>query len=89
MELWHKLDKDGEYEDIYNRYSHVQVEFTNDETSFKLLTPDYFTLFLNINDLEKLNVDYILSDYNIKWYASEISKCIYHEGGLYIYKLNK
>ena len=89
MKLWAKFDKDGEYEYVYNRYAHIQVEFTNEKTSFNLLTPDYFAVLLNINDLEKLDVDYIISDYNIKWYMSDISECIYNYAGIYIFKLNK
>ena len=62
MTLWRKLDKDGEYEDIYNRYAHITVQLIPEDTRFEYgETPDQFTLLLNPDDLPLLDVDYILS----------------------------
>ena len=89
LALWNNLDKNGDYEDIYNRYAHIQIELSYENTNFELLTPDYFKVYLNIKDLEKLDVDYILADYNIRYYMAGVGSCIYKEDGIWIYKLNK
>ena len=62
MDLWNKIDENKQYEDIYNRYAHIQINLQNTvDTEFKLLTPDSFLINLNDEDLEKLNVKYILT----------------------------
>ncbi len=63
LELWSKLDEDGEYLYEYNRYAHILITFTEDETSFYTnpSTPDCFTLFLSYKDICKLDVSYIAS----------------------------
>lgn len=47
------MDVIGEYTDVYNRYAHVKVSFTNEPISFQLMSPDSFNIELNTNDLEK------------------------------------
>lgn len=62
MDLWKKIDRDGIYEDVYNRYAHISVQLTAEETRFEIgVSPDQFNLFLNPEDLSILGVDYILS----------------------------
>jgi len=61
LKTWDLLDPGKSYFQIYNRYAHVQVQLTNEQTYFKLVQKDYFILFLNINDLKKTGVKYILS----------------------------
>ena len=53
MELWKTLDPDDEYEDIYNRYAHVIVDFVQEKTSFELLYEDSIKINLSYDDLEK------------------------------------
>ena len=55
MDLWEKLDESGKYEEIYNRYAHVNVEFVEEDTNFKLFNeqPDYIQLNLSYKDIEK------------------------------------
>lgn len=55
------LDSENKYSDIYNRYAHISVELTENETSFRLNYQDAYTILLNYNDLEKLGVKYMLS----------------------------
>ena len=53
-----ELGGSGSNEEIYNRYSHVVVNFNNNSnTNFTLVSPDVFLVNLNVNDLEKLNVN--------------------------------
>lgn len=61
LQKWQKLDPDGKYYDIYNRYAHIMVNFTNDETTFNLPFGDQVLVNLNVNDLQKLDVKYILT----------------------------
>ena len=59
LDLYGSVDPDGEYFNVYNRYAHVVVELTDEETSFELNAPDKFTIHLNYRDLRKLDVKYI------------------------------
>lgn len=62
IERWYLLDEDASDEEIYNRYAHITINLTHDETRFEPPeTPDVFTLSLNPSDLQKLNVKYIMS----------------------------
>ena len=49
-----------------------------------------FTLNLNYNDIDKLNVKYVLSSENLMSDVKFINKfhSIYEKDGIYIYKLN-
>ena len=90
LERWHQLDPDGQYESVYNRYAHINVTLTDEETRFDLLQADQFLLTLSFKDMEKLNVGYVLSaqDYSTleNIYVDLIP--IAHERGYYIYKLS-
>lgn len=60
--LWHALDDEGAFEDIYNRYAHVLVDIVIEEpTTFVLIQPDVVKIRLNVEDISLLKVDYILS----------------------------
>ena len=62
IEMYEKIleDKAEEKRKIYNRYSHVMFEITNEESDIKLIHADNVSIKLNYNDLEKLNIQYIL-----------------------------
>lgn len=65
FEIWHILDLNGQYEDVYNRYAHVFVELEKENnTFFELNQVNAFSIHLNVNDLEKLNVRYIVTRNN-------------------------
>ncbi len=89
MDRWHILDPNGEYEDVYNRYAHIGLVLTNNQTSFKLVAPDAFELVLNYDDICLLNPTYLISD---KTYANTgldwAEAPIYAEDGIYIYQLD-
>ncbi len=83
-------DKSEEKRKIYNRYAHVNFEITDKESDVELLYADNVSIKLNYNDLEKLNIEYILStvDLNKLNYDVEFEE-IYNEDGMYIYKVTK
>ncbi|MDO4730616.1 MAG: hypothetical protein Q4B14_00580, partial [Clostridia bacterium] len=74
MNRWALLDPDGEYSEIYNRYAHIKIVLqpdSNGDTYFELISPDYFLIMLNINDLQKLNISYILSANNLETLSND------------------
>ena len=62
LDLWHSIDKEKTYENIYNRYAHINITLQNTgSSSFELIQTDSFEVHLNLKDLDSLNVDYILT----------------------------
>lgn len=90
FELWEKLGLE-EYEDIYNRYAHLLVDITENETSLKLNYEDQIQLNLNNEDICKLDLDYLLTmDDNTERFNSNVVNFdqIYNEDGMLIYSIN-
>lgn len=87
-----KLVLDEKYEEnreIYNRYAHIMVELTNDESDVELLTLDSIKLYINLEDLKVMNVKYILTSEEIEEiFDVDIFEKIYDEYGMRIYKIN-
>lgn len=61
IDLWKKIDTNGQYETIYNRYANINIDITQDNTTFELKAPDNFKVNLNYHDLDTLDIDYVLS----------------------------
>ena len=90
LERWEALDPTGKYEKIYNRYAHILVTLQKSgKTDFELLAPDYFQLNLAVDDLETMEVKYILSSSELEDYSNRhVSIEKYKEiGSNYIYKV--
>ncbi|MCM1577245.1 MAG: hypothetical protein NC078_00420 [Ruminococcus sp.] len=88
LELWHKLDTTGEYEEVYNRYAHVTLNLTQEETSFTLIQADSIRLNLNYSDMEKCDIKYLTASSPVFEDSSAVDfELIYDEGGYYIYKV--
>lgn len=89
LELFETIlgDKAKEKEEIYNRYAHVNFNIVDEESDVELVYADNVVINLNYNDLDKLNIEYILSkeDLNSKGFDREFEE-IYNEDGLYIFK---
>lgn len=83
LERWHKIDKTGQYEDVYNRYAFIKTDITDGDTKFTLNNPDDITVELNQNDLDTLGISYILS---YKLINAEGYNKIYNDSNYYIYK---
>ncbi len=59
LEFWHRFDPEGQYEELYNRYAHVTVKFTEEPTSIRLEFLDWVELNLNYADIEKADIQYV------------------------------
>ncbi|MCI9485909.1 MAG: hypothetical protein HFI64_02850 [Lachnospiraceae bacterium] len=88
LELWNVLDPEGRYNEVYNRYAHVIVEFTEEETSFELLHTDRIKLCLSYEDLDVAEVKYIVSDRRLETEHPSVSfEELYGEAGAYVYQV--
>lgn len=76
LEVWHKVDPARKYEEIYNRYAHIRIDLSNQETSFKLLYVDAMSVSLSVDDLKILEIEYICSKNNIMELNTEQTKFI-------------
>lgn len=90
LEIWEKIDENGKYEDIYNRYAHIRIDIVESETKFELGSPDSFKLYLNIDDINELGIEYILTTNDLeKLNTNKINfREIYRYGDYLIYKVN-
>lgn len=90
FDFWQKIDSDGSNEEIYNRYSHIWTKLTHGETTYKLKTDDLIDLQINLKDIDKFDVDYLISGDPLEEYSSEEYplKQIYSQEGMYIYSLS-
>ncbi len=61
LDFWHLFDPEGENEFIYNRYAHIAITFTDEETSMELFQSDYAGLHINFGDIKKTEVKYVAS----------------------------
>ena len=90
LELWRKLDPGKKYDDIYNRFAHIILVLTDEQTRFILNQSDAFTVLININDLLNSDVEYLLSSGELKGYNNTIKEIDQIEkDNLYIYKLER
>lgn len=89
MRLWEKLDEKSQYEDIYNRYAHIDVELTSEETSFELLQADYMKINLSYEDIGKTEAEYLLTVEEQEFEENPYVKfkTIYESKDIYIYQL--
>lgn len=89
MELWHKLDPEGKYNEVYNRYAHVACVFVEgEETNFVLTQPDLMVLRLSYDDVEKTGAKYVFSPYGIAESSDKVDlNLIYNEGNIFIYEI--
>lgn len=87
---WEIISNKAADKKIYNRYAHIKVLLQTDEDSkFELLQTDLFQLNLNVNDLSKLKVGYILTPYKLEELAtaSVSFEKVLDNGKMRIYKV--
>ena len=88
MNLWKKLDSSGQYNEVYNRYAHIDVEFTDNDTSMELVQADCMKINLSYKDIEKTEVKYIVAEQPLISENTYVDfEQIYYEAGSYIYKV--
>ena len=90
LEKWEKIDVNNESSDTYNRYANILFEIQNkNKTYFELMRPDAFTVHINVNDLEKLNVSYITTYDDLNYLSNENVQFneIYDDYGMRIYHI--
>ena len=89
FDLWDKLNL-KKYENIYNRYAHLIIDITEEKTSVKLNYEDQIELYLNNNDVCKLDLDYLLTTgKTLEEYNNQNVKFsrLYNKDGILIYSL--
>ena len=91
LELWKKFDNEGKYEDIYNRYAHIIVKFTEEETYYEYVESycDLIKLNLSYKDFATMDVDYLSTDEELdSVLVKKLNvKKIYDEYGMFIYEV--
>lgn len=90
FDLWDIVDPDGIYDEVYNRYAHLTINLTKNDTKAELMYQDHVILDLNVNKLKELDVDYILTVQDLSDYQTNNIHLdeIYSEYGIFVYKLN-
>ncbi len=83
-ELWAAIGL-GDQRDIWNRYANKVIEIS-DETTLELEQDDLITLYISVEDLRKLSVDYLFSIKDLSEYE-ELER-IYSYSYFDIYKVN-
>lgn len=87
--IWNIIDPSYKYVDVWNRYAHVTVTLTNENTSVQLMQNDYININLRNEDVCKLNIKYLMSsDNNLESYSNSKIKInkIYENENVYIYE---
>lgn len=78
MEKWRKIDSEGQYEDVYNRYAHIIIKIIKSneekEEKFVLISPDSFEVYMTPDELLKLDVKYIFTCNNLEEYDDNNAK---------------
>jgi len=91
IDTWKKIDKNSEFEEIYNRYAHITTEIVPDsQAGFELIQADYMKVKFKAADLKTLEIEYILTLRPLEEFSNDevafeqIDTC----GQYYIYRAN-
>lgn len=60
-EKWRVVDPGGQYETIYNRFSHISLNLITDQTRFELQSDDLIVVDFCVDDLEVYNIRYLMT----------------------------
>ena len=78
-QLMTKIDKQNQYEEVWNRYAHLKYSLTNENTSMNTPVPDNVNINLNVNELKDLKIKYVLTTRDLnKEFGSSFTE-IYHD----------
>ncbi|CAI3633497.1 membrane hypothetical protein [Clostridium neonatale] len=73
LDSWGKVDINGKYSEVYNRYAHVEVHLNSDyDKKFNARLGDLFEVNLSLEEMKKLDVKYIVTTQKITDYNNEI-----------------
>ena len=62
FKMLNTLDETGKYNEVYNRYAHIEVHLSEDEeTDFELIQPDMYIINISKSDFDKLGISYYYS----------------------------
>jgi len=86
FDLWKKLDPQGQYSDLYNRYAHIDIDLVSTPTSVVLIQADCLILSLSYQDMEKIGVKYIFTRTELVNNEYVSFKQIYNGYGCRIYE---
>ena len=88
---WKKIDPKLKNDTYYNRYIHMNITLTTDKTKFQLITPDSIQIQLNVNDLKKWHIKYLVTNEDVSTLLAQTdiqSKSLYQIiGGENVYQL--
>lgn len=89
LTLWNKIDPNKQYEQIYNRQAHIGMSITEADTYFELKGASAFMVYLNINDIKKIGVQYILSSRDLRKMNNDKVEffCLDRVNSFYIFKV--
>ena len=91
LEKWYKLDKEKKYKPIYNRYSHIVMNLSDEEKEdkFELLNFDVVGVNINLDDLDTLNIKYIFTRSDLEKYNNDKYefKNMYNYNDFKVYKI--
>lgn len=65
-DLMNKLDKENRMENFWNRYAHMRVDIIETETTMENPSPDAVNIHLDDDDLDNLNVSYVLTNRDLE-----------------------
>ena len=76
LEMWHKLDPEEDEDFAYNRYvSQIVTDITKDQTTFSVgPVDDLSILHLNVDDMEMIEVKYVLTNRALEALETEYVK---------------
>lgn len=68
---WSLLDPGRKYDYVYNRSAHITFEIVNTNTNFVSTGTNTCRVNINVNDIRKLKVKYILSNKNLEQFNNK------------------
>lgn len=87
FKMWEILDPEKEYEEVWNRYSHMVMYLSDDKKSnYCLDSGDLMSFVISKSDFRKLEIDYVVSPSKVNDSWKDTLEEVYNEGNIFIYK---
>lgn len=73
LKKWYKIDENKKYENIYNRYAHININIIENDNvdKFILIQSDLIEINLTLQDLKTLNIKYVFTINDLEKYSIE------------------